>query len=464
MPRVQTERALRQPSGRFFTLHCGDARRLDELLGAYSSPDQPLLTCTITSPPYADLKDYGHPDQIGHGQEYDEYLTEMRRIFRLIGRHTRSEGSMWLVADSLLQGEENGEPSRLRSLPFDLAQEATAVGWTLREVIIWRKDKTLPWSGRGRLRNSFEYVLFFVRTSTYKYNVDRIRDPVRLTEWWVKYPERYNPEGKVPQNVWEFPLPVQGSWGNTAIQHACPLPPDLVERLIFLSTDEGDVVFDPFAGSGVVVAEAQRLGRRGLGIELVDKHVKAFHRVVRPEILQRRGQDRLVDEQKHAAWLQRTIVRLRGLKFPRVLWEQVVKRHAGLPRPQLILVDTKSRKRRGWRPDAPVEIDVTFVVDASPRSRTRLLDALKDASGRQPASKFGISAELRCVGPEDTANHLPGEVIYLYVGGRTWFADRRVSSDELPEVARTHRRDKVPPLVADVRVKEAPRPLVPSTS
>ncbi len=153
-------------------------------------------------------------------------------------------------------------------LPFELAQEAEACGWILRDVIVWEKDKTRPWSSRGRLRNSFEYVLFFVKSSRFKYYVERLREPLALKRWWVRYPERYNPEGKAPSNVWRAAIPVQGSWANTAIQHACPLPPDLVERMLLLSTDLGDVVLDPFAGSGVVVAEAERLRRRGVGVEL----------------------------------------------------------------------------------------------------------------------------------------------------------------------------------------------------
>src|SRR5688572_13081507 len=82
-------------------LHHGDARRVEALLGPFSSESDPLLTCTITSPPYGNLKDYGHPDQIGYGQPYDEYLVEMRRIFRSVLKHTREDGAMWVVADTL---------------------------------------------------------------------------------------------------------------------------------------------------------------------------------------------------------------------------------------------------------------------------------------------------------------------------------------------------------------------------
>ena len=159
----------------------------------------------------------------------------------------------------------------MEPLPFQIAEELSEIGWTLRDIIVWKKSKTLPWSSRGRLRNAFEYVMLFVKTVEYKYHVDRLREPDQLTQWWVKWPERYNPDGKVPDNVWQFKIPTQGTSGTTTIQHSCPLPPDLVERLIYLSTDPGDVVFDPFGGSGVVLAEAERLGRRPMGLSFPER-------------------------------------------------------------------------------------------------------------------------------------------------------------------------------------------------
>ena len=91
----------KKPPTGLFDLHPGDARRLDELLSPFSGPSDPLLTCTITSPPYGDLKNYGDPDQIGWGQPYDEYLTDLRRVFRAIAKHTRDDGSLWIIADTL---------------------------------------------------------------------------------------------------------------------------------------------------------------------------------------------------------------------------------------------------------------------------------------------------------------------------------------------------------------------------
>ncbi len=131
------------------------------MLRNYSSSSKPLLTTTITSPPYADLKDYGHPDQIGFRQPYDEYLVEIKRIFRNVYNHTRDYGSLWLIVDTLRPGEEGLR--RLEPLPFQVTEELSEIGWILRDIVIWKKDKTLPWFGRGRLRNAFEYILFFVK-------------------------------------------------------------------------------------------------------------------------------------------------------------------------------------------------------------------------------------------------------------------------------------------------------------
>src|SRR5436853_4305641 len=118
----------------FFTVHPGDARQLDILLS--KAHQQPILTCTITSPPYGNLKDYGHPRQIGWGQPHEEYLVEMRSVFRSLFRHTKGDGSLWLIADTLREAD-----GVLQPLPFQLAEEAKEVGWQLRDVMIWKKDK-----------------------------------------------------------------------------------------------------------------------------------------------------------------------------------------------------------------------------------------------------------------------------------------------------------------------------------
>jgi DNA modification methylase len=461
MGRVRASNANREvlsPSSPYFTVHRGDARELDFLLKNVPG-ERPLLTCTITSPPYGDMKDYGHPDQIGWGQSHDDYLVELRRVFRRLFDHTRHEGSLWLIADTFRPPESNGDLRRLEPLPFQLADQAQDAGWTLRDIIVWRKDKTLPWSGRGRLRNAFEYVLFFVKSSEFKYRVDRVRDPIELEEWWVKWPERYNPEGKVPENVWAVPIPVQGSWSSSAVKHACPLPPDLVERMILLSTDPGDIVFDPFAGTGVVIAEAERLERRGLGIELVPKHVKAFATVVRPEILRRGGNDELGRRQEQSDWLQRTILNLRIVKYPKVLL-QGLEKVEGAAQPLAAVVLAGGRRRKLDRdPYQLADATTIFVMEGNALDREDLVRELKDIANRQPASKFGVAGDLRVIGEKELVDAVRGRKLYLYRDGRTYFAEGPTTAHRLLELARERAKRRYPPIAANVLVQEKPRAL-----
>jgi DNA modification methylase len=442
------------PDGSFLKLHQGDARDLARLLSRHSDPRHPLLTTTITSPPYAAMKDYGTPKQIGRGQPDDEYRLDLRRVFRTLHEHTRHDGSLWIVVDSVRAKAPPGEPWRLRMLPFELAAEAEKAEWILRDVIIWHKDKTLPWSSRGRLRNEFEYILYFVRSAKYKHHVDRLREPLVLEEWWVRYPERYNPMGKAPSNVWYVPIPVQGSWANTSIQHACPLPPNLVERMLLLSTDKDDVVIDPFAGSGVVLAEAERLGRRALGVELVQEHIDAFHAVVRPEILQRRGTDELLTRLEASEQLRRRIIELRVLKLPKVLMTQAQASCTGIV-PSAAIVTSSLRQTR----DGRVKSTVQFFVAGSDADRERYRQAVLVAASHRPASKFGIDASLEVLDPTHLSRRMRGRSLFAYIGGRVHDAAGRCRYADLDGYAKRRTRTKLPVILSPIEVHEAPRPL-----
>ena len=189
----------------------------------------------------------------------------------------------------------------------------------LRDVIVWRKDRTRPWAGRGKLRNGFEYVLFFVKTAKFKHHVERLRDVRSAKSWWVKYPERYNPWGMTPDNVWEIPIPVQGSWASSELRHACPFPAELVRRMVELSTDPGDVVFDPFSGSGMVAAVAEADGRLPLGTELNKEFCDIYEEVIRPAVAAADKPEIDVD----AADLTGRLITLRALKYPKELVRQL---------------------------------------------------------------------------------------------------------------------------------------------
>ena len=165
-------------------IHKYDARDISKLI------DNPIIDVTITSPPYFDMKDYGYTEQIGFGQNYENYLEDLRKVFEGVYACTKNTGSLWVIIDTFRRA------GSVVPLPFDFANKIAPIGWKLQEIIIWGKDKTVPWAHNGQMRNLFEYILVFSKTDNYKFFIDKVRQYDSLKKWWVKYPERYNPKVK----------------------------------------------------------------------------------------------------------------------------------------------------------------------------------------------------------------------------------------------------------------------------
>lgn len=437
----------------FWTVHLGDARDLGALMEraarAAGRDDQPFLQTTITSPPYATLVDYGSDNQIGFGQSYEDYLASCKSIFQEVYRWTLDTGCMWVVADSLLDRGKAGSPSRLVPLPFELAAQAESVGWTLREVVIWRKDRTRPWSNHGKLRNGFEYVLFFVKSNSFKFNVDRLRDTGSLKSWWVKYPERHNPWGMSPDNVWEIPIPVQGSWDNSAFRHACPFPPELVRRMIVLSSDEGDVVFDPFAGSGAVVTGAYQEGRLGLGIELSKKYVSLFRGVAAPA-----RREKL--ESKPVSIMTQRLLELRMLKYPKELAKQVLRGGFTTSHVRAVLMQVESVNYKPARMGyGAIDCSVVVAEELSELENARLAKLLLEVVEKAPLSKYGLAVQCDVVSIAEAGAKFVDTDVSIYTRGRTWQADTMLAGTKLEDWIRGAGTPTVVPIVSPLHVQQS---------
>ncbi len=412
----------------FNRVHQGDARLLAQRLPDHS------LAVTLTSPPYWGLKDYGVPHQIGWEQDYQDYLGDLVGIFRHVYRATRATGSLWVVLDTL---RSNG---RLKLLPFEFADclEREA-GWVPQDVIIWDKGKTLPWSHTGRMRNRFEYILCFSKGKSFKYEISRLKE-VDLKEWWVKYPERYNPKGKVPPNIWNLPIPVQGSWSPNGLRHACPFPVSLVERILLLTTDarEGQIVFDPFAGSGIVPALAEAMGRGFLGFELNPKFIEMYRTLVR-SLVRRQWALRSAEldtlEGKRKA-LADQILRLRLTKYPKEVIKQVCKSlraSDALFGGALAVSPGKAQERLGnTKKHHLVSLRVILLL-RNVENRPRVERAVRRIMSRPPLSKFGIDAQVLVLPLAHVAHLRPGfglkptDVLWVYTKGRTHKYRRQTS-------------------------------------
>lgn len=326
------------------------------------------------------MKNYGSENQVGFGQTYQEYLQDLQQIFRDIKEITQEDGTLWIIIDTFKRDNQ------VVTLPFDLSNKLKEVGWLLQDVIIWKKDKTVPWSVNGFMQRKFEYILFFSKSVNYKSNKDEVRvyDTSQLRKWWVKYPERYNPKGKALDEIWDFPIPTQGSWGDKYIRHFCPLPQDMVATMIQISTDENDTILDPFAGTGTVLSQSAYMNRNYIGFELNSKYIQMFKdyldttfEVERKLYEKRNGlPDQSVFEER--------ILKLRALKYAKVLVTKIDKLVG--TKDYKIFVEEKGQSRLKHKL-IKVEYQIIGELD-----KNEILEELQKIIDVPPLSKFGIES------------------------------------------------------------------------
>lgn len=412
-----------------FSYYVEDSRNIKKILV------NKKVDVIITSPPYWNLKDYGVDNQIGFGQSYERYLEELITILNNCKEILNDKGSMWIIVDSFKKG------GNIRMLPFEIADRLQKRGWHLQDIIIWQKDKTLPWSSKGKLRNIFEYILFFTKSNHFNFFVDELRE-VELKKWWPKYPERYNPKGKVPSRVWDISIPVQG-WGKSWVRHFCPFPPRLIENILFLTTKKKYVVLDPFAGSGSVLAQATVMGRKAIGFDLNPDYRNMYYEKVLPffrDLWVQRKQE-LDKISKKRKYLGKTIPLLRRIKYPILLYKKLIQKYPNLFR-QLNFIIAENNK----------EPTYYFVFD---RLIGNIEGYIDEETKNEKMKKFSLIPTIKVISINE-ANHLNLNQICLYENGVNNFFSSKTNYEEwlAERCALTQHNQKVPPIISNIKVHQ----------
>lgn len=213
----------------------------------------------FTSPPYFNARpEYSEYD------EYSDYLAFMRKVIRSCGR-VLAEGRFFVMNTSpvLLRRASRNEASRRIAVPFDLHAIFIEEGFEFIDDIIWVKPSGAGWAtGRGRRfaadRNPLQYKAVPVTEYVLVYR----KKTDKLIDWHIRHhPDRDAvvqskiADGYEATNVWKIQP-------NTRSPHPAPFPLELAERVISYYSFKGDVVLDPFAGSGTTGAAAAKTGRR----------------------------------------------------------------------------------------------------------------------------------------------------------------------------------------------------------
>jgi DNA modification methylase len=259
----------------------------------------------VTSPPYFGLRDYGHEGQIGLEQTPEEYIAAMVEVFRCVRDVLADDGTLWLnIGDSYnnfrsqmgpgqaVHGRNklNGKPDvkakkrgiaglkekDLIGIPWMLAFALRADGWYLRQDIIWNKPNPMPESVRDRCTKTHEYIFLLSKSERYFYNAKAIREPevcgrmrgpalhrdTVSTNGNGGLARRESDGFRNRRSVWTVATrPYKGA-------HFATFPPALIEPCILAGSRPGDIVLDPFMGSGTTAAVALQHGRQYLGCEL----------------------------------------------------------------------------------------------------------------------------------------------------------------------------------------------------
>ena len=222
----------------------------------------------VTSPPYNIDIQYGNKWKdgkpiISKGEKYkdnlseSDYLNLLQLIFNECERVLKDNGSFYLNMKSRMVDESLIPPFWV----LDILE-----GFYLKNIIIWNFD----WGGstNKRFSSRYEFVMFFTKNKKkWKFNLDDVKIPS------LNYrPDRYKSQYKNPTDVWKIPMVSGNSPERTS--HPAQFPEKLIERIIKASSDSGDLVLDPFIGSGTTAVVAKKLNRNFIGYDTNQDYIK----------------------------------------------------------------------------------------------------------------------------------------------------------------------------------------------
>jgi DNA modification methylase len=243
-------------------LYQGDASEFIDTL-----PDD-AVKLIVTSPPYNLGKEYESKTAI------EDYLAVQAVTIKKLYRVLHPRGSIcWQVGNFV----DDGEVFPLDVYYYPIFKQ---LGLQLRNRIIWHFEHGLHTS--RRFSGRYETILWFSKGKDHTFNLDPVRVPSKYPgKRHYKGPNKGkpsgNPQGKNPSDVWEglaqewescfWDIPNVKSNHPEKTGHPCQFPIELVERCVLALTDEGDWVYDPYAGVGSSLIAAIKRGRRGMGSE-----------------------------------------------------------------------------------------------------------------------------------------------------------------------------------------------------
>jgi site-specific DNA-methyltransferase (adenine-specific) len=227
---------------------CGDC------IEVLSKVRKPFADLIFADPPFNIGYEY---DKYNDKQKRENYIAWTKKWMRVCKKVLKPHGSFYIAI-----GDEYAA---------DVKVIADELGLFMRNWLIWHY--TFGQQMKKKFARSHTHIFYFVNDEkNFTFNDYAVRVP---SERQLVYNDkRANPEGKMPDDVWNGYPRVCGTFKERAGWHPCQMPENLLKRIIAVSSNAGDCVLDPFSGSGTTAAVAKQLGRNYAGIEISQKYVE----------------------------------------------------------------------------------------------------------------------------------------------------------------------------------------------
>jgi len=256
-----------------------DARKMSEI------PDN-SIHLIVTSPPYFNIKDYSKDGyqankitekkegQIGDIENYKQYIKEMLKVWKECERVLKPNGKLVINVPlmPMLKKDFNTHYNRhIFDINADIEHSIlNGTNLFLYDIYIWNRTNpskdlmfgSYPYPRNFYAQNTSEFITVYVKDGKPDNNVpEEIREKSKLTEKeWTEYTKQ----------IWNIPIP--GKDDIAFGKHSAIMPEEIVRRCVKLFTFIGDIVLDPFAGSGTTLKVAKELGRNYVGYEIMETY------------------------------------------------------------------------------------------------------------------------------------------------------------------------------------------------
>jgi len=235
----------------------------------------------LTSPPYWNLKRYNeNPDQMGHIDDYETFLGELKKVWEHVFRVLVPGGRLVCVVGDVCVSRRRFGRHLVFPLHSDICVMCRHIGFDNLNPIIWHKianasyeipngSKFLgkPYEPNAIIKNDMEFILMQRKPGGYRKPTDGQRrrsmiDKKDFDRWF--------------QQIWNIP-------GASTKKHPAPFPLELATRLVRMFSFVGDTVLDPFCGSGTTMVAALKNNRNSIGVEIDPEYCQMAARYLKAE-------------------------------------------------------------------------------------------------------------------------------------------------------------------------------------